>query len=203
MLSSITPLGERGRGNRWALTVTVYVVASAAGGLAAGTVLGLAGLCVRIAARPPAAALFSVIAFVCLATLALELRPGARLTTTRRQVNERWLDDYRGWVYGGGFGFQLGLGLVTIVTSAAVFAMAALALLAGLAGSLGGAMIVGTVFGLARALPILSFAGVRDWHSLQRRHQRLHTAAASARLTAAGTLGAVAVAAVALALSRA
>ncbi len=200
MLSSITPLGERGRGNRWGLTATAYIAASTAGGLVAGSLLGLAGLGLRMAARPPGVALLSVVAVVCLAALAVELRAATRLPTTRRQVNERWLDAYRGWVYGAGFGFQLGLGLVTIVTTAAVFAMAALAVLAGLAGSFSGAIVIGAVFGSVRALPILAFAGARDWPSLQRRHRRLHTAAASARLAAAGLLGAVAVTAVALAL---
>jgi len=201
MLSSITPLGERGRGNRWALTAAAYVVASTAGGLLAGAVLGLAGLALRTAAHPPPAAVFYVIAVVCLAALAVDLRGAPRLPTTRRQVNEQWLDAYRGWVYGAGFGFQLGLGLVTIVTTAAVFAMACLAVLAGLAGYLGGATVIGAVFGLARALPILAFAGASDWPSLQRRHRRLHAAAGGARLAAAVVLGAVAVTAVALALT--
>ena len=36
----------------------------------------------------------------------------------RRQVNEDWMARYRGWAYGAGFGLQLGLGVVTIVTTA-------------------------------------------------------------------------------------
>ena len=43
----------------------------------------------------------------------------------RRQVNERWLDEYRGWVYGLGFGAQLGLGVTTVITSAATYVGAA------------------------------------------------------------------------------
>src|SRR6185437_7828188 len=39
----------------------------------------------------------------------------------RRQVDERWLDQYRGWVYGDGYGAQLGLGVPTIVSSAATY----------------------------------------------------------------------------------
>ena len=38
----------------------------------------------------------------------------------RRQVDERWLDRYRGWVYGVGYGSQLGLGIVTVVIVAFV-----------------------------------------------------------------------------------
>jgi len=46
-----------------------------------------------------------------------------------RQVDDGWLPRYRGWVYGAGFGLQLGLGVVTIVTTAAVPAVWLLALL--------------------------------------------------------------------------
>src|SRR2546430_17352236 len=43
MLGSITPLGERGRGSRWWLTVTAYLLGSTLGGVAFGGGLGLAG----------------------------------------------------------------------------------------------------------------------------------------------------------------
>lgn len=49
-----------------------------------------------------------------LAGLALDLGLGAlRLPGPARQVDEDWLARYRGWVYGAGFGTQLGLGVVT------------------------------------------------------------------------------------------
>ena len=54
------------------------------------------------------------------AAVLLELLPG-RMPGPRRQVNERWLDEYRGWVYGLGFGAQLGLGVSTVVSSAATY----------------------------------------------------------------------------------
>ena len=44
MLGSINPLGERGRRSRWAVTVAAFVAGSAASGLAAGLLLGAAGL---------------------------------------------------------------------------------------------------------------------------------------------------------------
>ena len=43
MLTSITPLGERGRGNSWAVTVAAYLVGSVLGGALTGAVLGLLG----------------------------------------------------------------------------------------------------------------------------------------------------------------
>src|SRR4051794_41961317 len=43
MLGSITPLGERGRGSRWGITVSAYVIGSALGGAALGAALGWIG----------------------------------------------------------------------------------------------------------------------------------------------------------------
>ena len=71
-----------------------------------------------------------MLAAVLLIALAVDLRPGAA-PGPRRQVNERWLDEYRGWVYGAGFGAQLGIGVTTVVTSAATYAALLAALLAG------------------------------------------------------------------------
>src|SRR5919202_1077090 len=85
------------------------------------------------------------------AAAALDLRGGP--PTIRRQVDERWLVTYRDWAYGAGFGVQLGLGAVTIVTSASVYLPWVLELAA--ATPAGGAL-VGAVFGLSRALPLLA-----------------------------------------------
>jgi hypothetical protein len=142
MLTSISPLGERARGNRWAITVTAYVVASVLGGLTTGAVLGAVGSVVDVSPLVAAA----VCAIAALADLA------HRLPTIRRQVDEDWLTRYRGWVYGVGYGYQLGLGVVTIVTSAATYAAIALCLLS---GSLAAGAAIGGCFGLMRALPIL------------------------------------------------
>src|SRR6267143_1292208 len=117
MLASIHPLGERARNSRWGITVTAYLLGSAAGGAGAGAAAGW------------------LVATACLLATAVELRAGGlRLPTVRRQVDEDWLARYRGWVYGVGFGFQLGLGAVTIVTTAGVYLAWALALLSGSAG---------------------------------------------------------------------
>jgi hypothetical protein len=49
-------------------------------------------------------------------------RPYNRRTPgPRRQVDERWLDRYRGWVYGLGYGAQLGVGVTTVIVSSAVY----------------------------------------------------------------------------------
>src|SRR5947208_3473637 len=43
MLTSITPLGERGRGFRWGITLSFMLLGSTLGGAAAGLLLGLLG----------------------------------------------------------------------------------------------------------------------------------------------------------------
>src|SRR5205823_890657 len=105
-------------------------------------------------------------------------RPSWRPPGWRRQVNEDWLGRYRGWLYGAGFGFQLGLGVATIVTT---FTLYAYLVLAGLAGSVIGGAAVGAAFGLARALPLLAAAGVRGVDDLRRFHRRLRTTAGPIR----------------------
>ena len=113
-MGSITPLGERGRGRRWGRTVTAYVVGSALGGAAAGAAAGALGGMVQRAA-PAGAGLLWFAAAAALtgaavdAALAAAALPWKRLPGPRRQVNEEWLTRYRGWVYGAGFGVQLGL----------------------------------------------------------------------------------------------
>ena len=54
---------------------------------------------------------------------------GFRLPVHHRQVNERWLDQFRPWVYGAGFGWQIGAGLVTYIKTSAVYLMIVLAAL--------------------------------------------------------------------------
>src|SRR5664279_4029954 len=120
MLASVTPLGERSRGFSWPLTATSFGLAALAAGVTAG---GLAG---AVGSLAPAGDWRSVILLAALLVAvgcdATALR--RRLPSTRRQVNEDWLRRYRGWVYGAAFGGQLGVGLVTIVTSAAVYVTA-------------------------------------------------------------------------------
>ena len=184
MLTSISPLGERARGHRWAVTTTAYVVGSLLGGLSIGALLGAVG---RPLPDPGAIA-----AGVCLAAAALDLRPPP--PSLHRQVDQAWLTTYRGWVYGLGFGYQLGLGVVTIVTSAATYAALGLCLLSG--GAVGGAVVGGT-FGLVRALPLLLLRGADSpaaLHDVAGRLDRLSRGAT--RATVAVLAGAAAVLAV-------
>lgn len=177
MLGSITPLGQRARGFRFWPTATAYVGASALAGALVGTVLG--GLGLPLAHALPWPARTGVVAALALLGLATDLRIGGlRLPTIHRQVNEDWMLRYRGPVYGSGFGFQLGLGAATIVTTSAIYATLAAELLAG--SPLLGAGI-GLAFGLARALPILVVARVREPRELGRVQGMLQRWSAPAR----------------------
>ena len=164
MLASITPLGQRGRGASWTRTVTAYVVASAVGGAVTGAALGALGSV--LPGLDSTAAIVTVAAFAIVAALS-DLR--GRPPSLRRQVDEGWLTSYRDWVCGIGFGFQLGLGLVTIATSASLYLTWLLELL--VASPAAGA-VVGVVFGVARALPILGNRRIVDPESLRRSHRR-------------------------------
>jgi hypothetical protein len=162
MLGSITPLGERGRGMRWGVTATAFVAGSVLGGMVTGGLFGLAGAPLATTLGPGSA--LAVLAAAAAAGVALDAAP-VGLPSLRRQVDERWLRTYRGWVYGAGFGFQLGAGVITIVTTSAVYVTFAAAALSGTWRS--GALI-GLAFGLARAWTLAPAAGVHTPAALMR-----------------------------------
>jgi hypothetical protein len=155
MLASITPLGERGRQSIWAVTVTAFVIGGVAGGAAIGALAGAGGGLILPASLSVGARL-AALAVIVLLALALDARidpvPGPR-----RQVDEHWLHRYRGWVYGLGFGAQLGFGLTTVVSSAATYVALAAAFLT--RSPAAGALIAGC-FGLMRGLTPLAAARI-------------------------------------------
>ena len=190
MLASINPLGERARRTRWGRTMAWYVVASTVGGAVSGAVAGAVGLALHTAAHPSSLVVAGGAVVACLAGLAFDApRRGLALPTVHRQVNENWLARYRGWVYGTGFGFQLGLGVATIVTSATVYVAL---LLAVLTGSVLGGVAVGATFGLVRALPLLAVGRVHDPDGIRRVLARGAAWAGRARVLALGCLAMVA-----------
>ena len=186
MLTSISPLGERARHNRWSLTVTWYLAASGAMGAAVGAALGELGAMLDLPADVRAASWAAVAALAVVADAG-----GFGLPTLRRQVNEDWLGRYRGWAYGAGFGAQLGVGVATIVTTGAIYA--ALAAEVASASMLAGA-VIGATFGLARACPILGAVGTSGFADLASRHRRLMALAAPARRATIGIVSACGVA---------
>jgi sulfite exporter TauE/SafE len=195
MLSSITPLGERGRASRWPVTATAHLLGSALGGTVLGALLGLVGALLPLERRAVATGALVLLAVLALLAVLVETGRLPQLPTWHRQVDEDWLHRYRGWVYGFGYGAQLGVGLVTIVTSPLLYAALVLAVLTG--APVPGA-VVGLAFGAARALPVLAMRRVTTAERLAATHRRLEALAPAGRTTAAGTLVAVAAAATAL-----
>lgn len=164
MLSSITPLGERSRNSSWARTAAAYVVGSVLAAVVVGALLGALGSLVPDEVRGSPWVLGGL-ALAFLGGLVLDIRSrGHGVPSWRRQVDREWIGRYRGWVTGLGFGLQLGLGVVTIITSTTTYAVLAAEVLTGRwwAGAL-----IGVVFGLVRALPL---ALVRRVHTPQSLH---------------------------------
>ena len=170
MLTSINPLVERSRNSRFPVTFTAYLVGSVVGGALFGGVLGLIGAGVH--ALLPWSEQVTAVAVMAVCAVGLLLDAGVaglRLPTVRRQVNEDMLAEYRGWLYGLVFGFQLGIGVVTIVTTATVYVAFVLAFLSGSPWS---GLVIGAVFGIVRALPMLLVIGVREPGQLRRTVRR-------------------------------
>ena len=178
MLSSITPLGERGRNMRWSHTVVWYVLGSLMGGVAIGALSASLGLVFRVSdvsgtVRLLAAAVFFTTGWAF--DLGVFNRP---LPSIQRQVNENWLPRYRGWVYGFGFGVQLGFGLVTITRTSTIYSAIFASLLS---GSVLVGVAIGGWFGLLRAAPILLAHGLTTNEQLARFHLRLQSLDGAAR----------------------
>lgn len=191
MLTSISPLGERARGNRWWLTVGWLALGAVLGGAAVGA--ALAALGEALAGSSSDGVGLVVLAGACAVAAAWDLS-GRRLPG-RRQVNEDWLVAYRSWVYGAGFGLQLGAGVATVVNTALVplFMLAAL-----LAGDLAAGLVMGAVFGAARGASLALSSRVRTPDDLRRLHRRLDLHADRARRLGAGAAAALGCAAAGL-----
>ena len=144
MLSSIHPLGERARGNRWSITVSAFTAGAVLAGGSIGALLGAAGSV--IAPREEVALL--LLGAGALLAGGLDLL-GVRAPGPSRQVNERWIGALRGTVYGFGFGAQLGTGVATFVVTWGVWLLFVAEFLSG--SALSGA-VAGGAFGLGRAV---------------------------------------------------
>ncbi len=190
MLSSIHPLGERARNNRWAVTALAFTTGAVVSGTTVGLALGGAG---SILLDMTPTTLFLTTAMVALTAGALDL-VGPKAPGPARQVNETWIGSFRGWVYGGAFGLELGLGVFTYVVTWGVYAALASALLT--TSPLAGAL-VGATFGIGRSLSVLAAGYVDRPSRLVSFNRALAKAGPMVRTgasTAFATLGVVAIA---------
>ena len=182
MLSSITPMTEAGRGNRFNVTAAWFVVGGIVGGLslgllAAGAAFGVAALSLDETTLVELAAGLAVI------TASIDLGVGGvELPIFKRQVNDAWLRQYRSWAYGAGFGWQIGFGIATYIMTAGVFLTIGLAVLS---ASPLQAVLIGLVFGLVRGSAVFIGRSATTPAALGRVHERLDAAAPAARAAAA------------------
>jgi hypothetical protein len=190
MLSTITPMSERARGHRFAATAAWFVAGSIAGGAVLGAVGAVAALGVQ-ALGPSTGVRLGLAAVAALVAAGFDagvMRPA--LPHLRRQVDESWLDEFRPWVYGGGFGAQIGFGLATYVMSAGVYLVV---VLGALSSSAAWAVVLGLAFGAVRGAAVLAGVGSDTPARLAAFHRRFAAAEAPVRAVVAAVLAAVGV----------
>jgi MFS family permease len=169
MLSTITPLAERTRGHRFGVTATWFVVGATAGGATLGA--GTAVLAAVASAFFDTTSAAVAVAFVCAAIAAASDGRvfGRSLPIHCRQVNELWLNRYRPWVYGAGFGWQIGVGVATFIMTAGVYLMITLATLT---ASPAVAFGIGVLFGFTRGLAVFGARRITTPEALASFHRR-------------------------------
>jgi hypothetical protein len=183
MLSTVTPLAEAGRGRRYGVTVAWFVAGATLGGVTLGAAAAMAAAGVGVLDLGTTQVLAAVAVAAALTAASDCGSFGFRLPWHTRQVNERWLDQYRAWVYGGGFGWQIGVGLATYITTAAVYLLVAVA---ALTASPMAAFALCVLFGVVRGLAVLLGARLSDPERLRRFHRRFVALAEPVRLTVIG-----------------
>jgi hypothetical protein len=179
MLSSIHPLGERARANRWGVTVAAFAAGATGAGALLGLLAALVGAATRLSESPVG------VPVVVLGVAALLEVAGVPVPTPHRQVNERWIGTYRGWVYGIAFGAQLGAGFATYVVT---WAVPALVLTIAWLGDPTLGTAVGAVFGIGRTLPVLAAGWIDRPDRLSTFNRGLAGVARSAHVTGAASL---------------
>ncbi len=169
MLASITPLAEQARGHRYRSTAAWFVLGAVVGGASLGLCLAVLAAGVGAAGASGTTLVTIACAAAAVAAAADAHVMGFRLPFHRRQVNERWLDQFRPWVYGAGFGWQIGTGLVTYIKTSAVYLMI---VLAALTADPPLALSIGVLFGLVRGLAVLLGRGITSAAALAAFHRR-------------------------------
>lgn len=183
MLSTITPLGERGRGSSYRASAGWFMVGALAGGACLGVVL--LGLAAAVAASgiSGTAAAGLALAAALTAVASDSALVDFELPIHRRQVNELWLDRFRPWVYGAGFGWQIGTGYGTYIVGATLYLTTVLAVLGGIPLL---ALGSGLAFGVVRGLAVLAGRHITSPAALVGFHRRFDAAERPVGVAVAG-----------------
>jgi hypothetical protein len=190
MLSQLTPVGEASRGNRYRTTATWFVLGALVGGASLGVVTAALAIVVSALGASSAALLGTAAVLAALAAAVDAGVFGFAPPFFKRQVNEYWLGRYRAWVYGSGFGWQIGAGVTTYIMTAAVLLTVALAALT--TGPIA-ALVIAVVFGCARGLAVLLTARLRTTTEIYALHRRFDALGEPVRRAVIGVQLAVAV----------
>ncbi len=181
MLSSITPMTEAGRGNRFSRTAGWFLAGAIVGGLSIGAIAA-AGAGLLALADLSIETRWAIGAVAAIATASIDLGVfGIELPIFKRQVNDAWLRRYRSWVYGAGFGWQIGFGVATYIMTAGVFLTIALAVIG---ASPLVAVAIGATFGLVRGSAVYLGRSATTPAALGAVHARLDAFGPTARIAA-------------------
>ncbi len=156
MIATIGPAGHTGGLRTTFAAAASFSLGALAGGLA--TFGSLAAVGAWLHTRGAAIAAAAAIALALAAALG-EARGARIVPQVRRQVPERWRRALPLPIAAGLYGVLLGLGFTTFVLTFAVWALAGVSFALG-DSALGA--LVGVVFGLGRALPVVALAPLAD-----------------------------------------
>jgi hypothetical protein len=169
MLSQLTPVGEASRGYRYRTTAAWFVTGALVGGATLGAAMAALAIVVSALSLGSSALLGTAAVLAVVGAVIDAGVVGVAPPFFKRQVNEYWLARYRAWVYGSGFGWQIGAGVTTYIMTAAVFVTIAYGALT--AGPWAG-FALGVLFGLVRGLAVLLTARRRTTTELFALHRR-------------------------------
>lgn len=178
MLSQITPLGERSREHSFRFTAAWFVGGAIVGGAMVGGVVALLAAVASATDLTATAALGIVAVLAGLAAASDAHTFGVGPPFLRRQVNEEWLVQYRSWLYGFGFGWQIGTGVTTYIMTTAVLLTFAIA---ALTASPLAAFVICMVFATTRGLAVLLAVRITTPAALASFHRRFDALGPSVR----------------------
>ncbi len=171
MLSTFTPMSERGRGHRYWVTATWFILGAMLGGIALGGISAVSALLLNLLLGSQSLLGLTILGGASIIGGLWDfglLRPA--LPHHRRQVNETWLRQFRRWFTASAFGAQVGFGLATYIMTTGVYLTV---LIGALSGSVTIALLTGLTFGTTRGLLVLCGSPISSPERLMLVHRRI------------------------------